>query len=175
MKTLHSFTRIFFILHLFEISLYYLLAFLYFRWYNAIIPNLRQNSNISVRSAGDQSILGVLPAITQHRTSASGFWEIPGASWPAARRSRSIPAADTSSGSPAQLPFLTRTPPRIPKLTRSFCNLRVTFPLLTRSLSRLPQNTGSRNRVCQRSCGRYMSHVSFNRVFLSGAARPCHA
>ena len=30
MKTLHSFTRILFILHLFEISLYYLLAFLYF-------------------------------------------------------------------------------------------------------------------------------------------------
>ena len=46
-----------------------------FRWYNAIIPNLRQNSNISVRSVGDQSILEVLPAVTQHRTAASGFWE----------------------------------------------------------------------------------------------------
>lgn len=81
-----------------------------FRWYNAIIPNLRQNSNISVRSAGDQSILGVLPAITQQRTSASGFWEIPGASWPAARMIRPIPAADAPSGSPTQFPVLTRTP-----------------------------------------------------------------
>ena len=38
----------------------------------------------------------VLSAVTQHRTSASGFWEIPGASWPAARMSRPIPAADNA-------------------------------------------------------------------------------
>lgn len=91
-----------------------------FRWYNAIILNLRQNSNISVRSAGDQSILGVLPAITQHRTAASGFWEIPGASWPAARMIRPIPAADAPSGPPTQFPFL----------TRSLCDLRVALSYL---------------------------------------------
>ena len=81
-----------------------------FRGYNAIIPNLRQNSNISVRSAGALSILEVLPAVTQHRTAASGFWGIPGAPWPTARMIQPIPAADTPSGSPTQLPFLTRTP-----------------------------------------------------------------
>ena len=54
--------------------------------------------------------MGVLPAITQHRTSASGFWEIPGASWPAARMIRPIPAADAPSRSPTQFPVLTRTP-----------------------------------------------------------------
>ena len=39
----------------------------------------------------------------------------------------------------------------------------------------MPQNTGSRIRVCQYLCVHNMSHVSFVRVFLSGAARPCLA
>lgn len=57
----------------------------------------------------------VLPAVTQHRTSASGFWEIPGASWPVAH-----PQPITPPGSPTQFPFL----------TRSLCDLRVTFSYL---------------------------------------------
>ena len=99
-----------------------------FRWYNAIIPNLRQNSNISVRSAGDQSILEVLPAVTQHRTSASGFWEIPGASWPAAQRSRPIPAADNAART-ANTVSLSDT-----QSLWSACHVL----LLTRAWSRLP-------------------------------------
>ena len=134
-----------------------------FRWYNAIIPNLRQNSNISVHPAGVLSILGVLPAITQHRTSASGFWEIPGASWPAARMSRPIPAGDNAVRI-ADTASISCTPPRIPKLTRSLCDLRVAFSHL-RGL----------DLVFRYLCVHNMSHVSFVRVFLSGAARPCLA
>lgn len=72
----------------------------------------------------------VLPAVTQHRTSASGFWEIPGASWPAARRSRPIPAADNAARIANTVSRSYTHTPRIPKLTRSLCDLRVALSYL---------------------------------------------
>ena len=82
-----------------------------------------------------------------------------------ARRSRPIPATDNASRI-ADAASISYT-----QFLWSACHALI----FTRSWSRLPQNTGSRIRVCQYLCVHNMSHVSFVRVFLSGAARPCLA